>query len=195
MKKMTLLGTVAVLAFLALATSAKAADITYDVDLTVGTGTVVGTITTNGTLGVLTESDIVGGSVEISGAGSSDAAGLPGSIFEFIGDDLSATSNSLLFNFSGTDDGGVAIGNSTTNYFWNIVDTGFPYGADPDTPGMDIYNAGAVTETSALTGDVVIATIPTPEPGTLSMMTLGMLGLCLLVGVKLHRGNRLTTTA
>lgn len=86
---------------------AFADDITYVVDVTLGTGSVIGAITTDGTFGVLAESDIVGGSLRVSGFGRSYVASLPGDIYNFEGDDLTANLDSLIFNFSGGDDGGL----------------------------------------------------------------------------------------
>ena len=50
------------------------------------------------------------------------------------------------------------------------------------------------TSTYSATVDVA-PTTATPEPGTVSLMFSGLLGLALLVGVKRYRGNRLATIA
>ena len=54
---------------LALAGEAKAADITYDVNLTIGAGGVVGTITTDGNTGVIGASNILAWNLTGTGNG------------------------------------------------------------------------------------------------------------------------------
>lgn len=182
-RSLSIIPTILFFAILGAPTISRADDITYDINQTVGTGTVVGTITTNGTLGVLTESDIVGGSVTITGLGLSYAAGLPSSIFVFSGDDLSATDESLIFNFSGTDDGGLAIaGKSSLNFYWNIGTAGFALGGDPADPGEDIYDGFTETNTPAESGAVAIGNVVTaPEPATSSLLLFAFAPLALML--------------
>ena len=167
------------LAAAALVPTATKAQTTYVVDQTLGTGTVVGTIITNGTLGVLSQSDIIGGSVTITATGPSESytASLPASIYQFSGGDLTATAASLLFNFSGSDAGGIAIGSIPLDFFWNIGTAGFSYGTGP-YPGENIYPQG--NSTPVLSGDVVIASA-TPEPGGMVLFATGLLGIAFLL--------------
>ncbi len=58
----------ALLSLLMIGGAASATDITYDVDLAIGSGTVVGTITTDGTLGELARSDFASWSLTLTDA-------------------------------------------------------------------------------------------------------------------------------
>ena len=60
--------TLAWLSLLFIGGGASAANITYDVDLTIGSGTVVGAITTNGTVGELSRSDFESWSLTLTDA-------------------------------------------------------------------------------------------------------------------------------
>jgi PEP-CTERM motif len=166
--------------------AAQADDVTYAVDQTIGPGTVTGTIVTDGTIGVLSASDIVGGSLTITGYGTSQVADLPADILDISGDDLSATDENLLFNFSGTDKGGVAFGPSPIGpyLYWNLGTTGYPLGVALDNyyPGENIVNSAGLSHpayTVALSGSQVVATVvnsPEPETSSLILIGLGSLG-------------------
>jgi hypothetical protein len=188
MNKSGLVAAIALAAAAQFPVGAMAADITYSVNQTIGAGSVAGTIVTDGSLGVLAQSDIVGGTVTITGSGpaESETLGVPPNIFQFLGSDLSATSSSLLFNFSGTDSGGIAIGDLGTNFFWNIGDTGVGFGTGP-YPGENIFPQGNAT--ALLSGEVAIGTTGVPEPGTWAMMILGLGG----IGVALRSRKVLVT--
>ncbi len=58
----------AVLSLLVIGGGASAKDLTYNVDLTIGSGTVVGAITTNGTLGELSRADFASWSLTLTDA-------------------------------------------------------------------------------------------------------------------------------
>jgi hypothetical protein len=58
----------ALLSLLTICGAASATDITYNVDLTIGSGTVMGAIITNGTLGELTRSDFASWSLTLTDA-------------------------------------------------------------------------------------------------------------------------------
>jgi hypothetical protein len=94
-------------------------DITYDVDQTIGSGTVIGQIVTNGALGVLTQADIVSWHLNLNGVGASttltSAGGQSGILL--VGRDLTATSQNLLFNYSGTDQGYLAFQASNPGFY------------------------------------------------------------------------------
>lgn len=84
---------------------AMAAPITYNVDLNIGAGSVVGNIVTDGMLGALSSSNIIGFNLTLNGVGASTNIFSPSAVAVVVGADLTATSSSLSFNFSGTDDG------------------------------------------------------------------------------------------
>lgn len=86
---------------------AQVGDITYNVDETVGSGSVVGQIVTNGATGVLSQADIVSWNLTLNGVGASTALTSTGgqSGLQVVGSDLTASGKNLLFNYSGTDSG------------------------------------------------------------------------------------------
>jgi hypothetical protein len=98
--------------------AATAANITYYVNLTIGSGTVTGNIVTDGKIGVLSQADIVGWNLLLNdGPSTWDLACCRASIlFGFSGSDLSATTTQLLFNFSGTDNGTLEISDGSLDY-------------------------------------------------------------------------------
>ncbi len=92
----------------------SAAAITYDVDQTVGTGSVMGTIETDGTLGVIPANTYLTSPASIFlnwnlvlNDGTDPTVDLTPSNSELllVGSDLSATANALSFNFANTDSG------------------------------------------------------------------------------------------
>ena len=93
--------------------------ILYDVNLTIGAaGSLTGFIVTDGNLGTLSQSDIVDWALAASDGtdapflltGPLSGDNSPSSWLN--GSDLSATASQLLFNFSGTDGGGLNFENS-----------------------------------------------------------------------------------
>ena len=105
---------------LALAGEAKAADIVYDVNLSIGAGGIVGTITTDGNTGVLGASDILAWNLTGTGNAGSTFDWLNTNSAVAVGNntdplnpnagtpDLTATPNDIHFNFSATDGGYLA---------------------------------------------------------------------------------------
>jgi Legume lectin domain len=101
---------------LALVYEAKA-NITYNVNLTVGAGGVVGSITTDGTVGVLSASDILSWNLTVTGNGGATFNLVNGASGVEVGNntdvfnpnagtpDLTADPNYIYFNFSATDGG------------------------------------------------------------------------------------------
>ncbi|WP_439400287.1 calcium-binding protein (plasmid) [Bradyrhizobium sp. PMVTL-01] len=77
---------------------------TYDVDLSVGTGTVEGSIQTDGTLGVLSQADITNANLTLTN-GSYTWTITGAQSFSLFGTDLSATTSGLFFNFDGSGGG------------------------------------------------------------------------------------------
>jgi hypothetical protein len=80
------------------------ASITYDLNISVGTGTIKGWIQTDAHLGVLSQADITNADVTLTdGSRAFTVAGAQS--FSVFGSDLTATPNGLSFNFGGTDGG------------------------------------------------------------------------------------------
>lgn len=153
----------------------------YNVNETIGAGSVIGTVTTDGTFGtnlgpsIFTAWDLhlngVGASIEIK---STD----PGAVVWGDGD-ITATPNYLKFNY-GAGDGGFLV-------FQNNANSGMFYWCLNTSNGACVNNESVVpqayTDPSAQfasrSGDLIFATA-VPEPSTWAMMILGLVGLGLL---------------
>ncbi len=161
--------------------SAHAAPVTYQVDRTIGLGSVVGTIETNGATGVLTGSDILAWDLELNGDGASFhlASGTAGNVVAVAGSDLTATRGTLLFDFSGTD-GGYLL-------FQDGLFSGMHYYCAQASPGGSPCFLGETVVPEAFdspsaqnavrTGTQVIASVP--EPGALALGGLYLAGMAL----------------
>jgi PEP-CTERM motif len=149
----------------------RAAPITYNVDQTIGAGSVTGTVETDGTIGILNANNFVDFNLLLndgtntfdgtSGTGgtfipkfipnASEVAFGGQTVILILGSDLSATATQLLFNFSGSDVGlalfEFALGEGTD--FW-CVDTSFVAGSCSsgglgDTPSGETFDVGIAT--------------------------------------------------
>jgi hypothetical protein len=179
--KMKSLFSLGLLGFLmAVAPVAHANDITYDVDETIGSNSVVGTITTvAGVTGALTSADIVSTDLTFDGALEIDDP--TGALTQVTGDDLTETATALYFNFS----------DSAVGYFipdaLSVSDDEWrnaTVGAEPDySPAgfQGIYYI-PVVQSEGVTGDVAIATAApsVPEPSSFFLTLTGMLILGLM---------------
>ena len=165
-----------------LAGAAEAAPITYQVDRTIGFGSVIGTIETDGATGVLSQSDILGWDLELNGAGGASfhlTSGLLGnSAVVVTGSDLTATAMSLLFDFSGTD-GGYLL-------FQDGLFSGMHYYCDQAGPGGPCFLGETVVpeafdspsaQNAVRTGTQVIGSVP--EPSALALGGLYLAGMAL----------------
>src|SRR5580658_4181517 len=172
--------TLALSAMLAGVGVARGASITYDVDLTIGAGSVVGSVTTNGTTGVLVSADFTNWNLELNGPGASYDLTPSNSVAFILGSDATATAHNILFNFSGTG-GNIFV-------FQNGLYSGYYYFCAAVTTTTCEQGEGVVphyyTDPSAqymsVTGTQVIATVPStsvPEPATLALLGLGVAGV------------------
>jgi hypothetical protein len=85
-------------------TPSKANPIIYNVNLTIGSGSVTGTITTDGTLGVLAKADITDWNLTLSdGTHTQTLLDNSQSVENIRGTGVSATAGGLFFNLSSTD--------------------------------------------------------------------------------------------
>jgi len=203
-QKTLLLGGVSALC-IAFAGFAAAADITYDVDQTVGAATVTGTITTNGMLGTIPnfglppnqffqsyDLTLTGGgqSTTIMGTGTNNTGPTGGSLV--LG--LTATPTQLIWNFNGLNAAlafqPVVSSGTTTPACWQLLGSGGNASSVSSfctatstiprpTNGMAV-GIGSSLFTSALSGSVVFAEVgkappPPPPPSVPEPGSLGLL--------------------
>ena len=157
----------------------NASAITYNVNLTIGGGSVTGDIVTDGTIGVLVEANIVGYNLLLTDPAviAPSTFNLFGSnFFLFNGSDLSATATQLLFNFSGTDSGAVDFASPSLNYdvCFSTGPSSFCEGAGETLTFLGTSPFGQDVQSTTLSGTHVIATTSSvPEPSTLALLCAG----------------------
>ena len=154
-----------------LATPAQA--IVYDVNRTIGAGTVIGTITTDDTIGALAFGNITAWSFTITapnlsgGPSVAISSGTAGHTLQVApaGLGFTATPTAINFDFSAANVGALFSGNFS-NPFWCIVGTGFGC-----TGGADQREAIGFNETGSIlaqtvlrSGTQTIATAVSPVP-------------------------------
>jgi hypothetical protein len=172
---------------LAAASICHGAALTYNVDLSIGLGTLTGDIVTDGTLGVLGMSNIIDWNLTANDGIHSFDLNSASSVRAMDGDAVSATATQMFFNFSTTTDsymffesfaaaGGYAC-------FVNAPNMGHcaPVGAAEETI---VYGVGNEYTSTPLVGTQLIASqgSAVPEPSTLALLVAGL--------ALLNRGRR-----
>lgn len=173
--------------FVALAlsgTAAAAAPITYTVNQTIGFGSVTGTIQTNGAIGTLSDADILGFMLTVTGGGASVQLSQTGSIVQTQGGNFSATASDLFFDYSGA--------SGYLLFQKGSFGTGKEYYCNSSVSGTCFQGASAIPESfnslsaqvEARRGNQIIASVSlVPEPAGWALMIAGF-GLA---GVALRR--------
>lgn len=171
------------------ASAADAATTNYSVNQAIGLGSVVGTIQTNGNLGVLSQSDVTGFNLLVSGPGASVELTDANSIFIDSGANFSATASDLLFDYDGA--AGYLL------FQFESFGTGMKYYCNASVAGTCFQGASAIPESfdgasaqvEARIGTRVIASVAmVPEPAGWALMLAGF-GI---VGTALRRRLRAT---
>lgn len=189
-QRMALRPTILLISMLAGTVASNASSITYDVNRTVGPGSVMGTIETDGTTtGSLAAVNILDWNLHLDN-GLGDTYDLTGpasgnnSVVYVSGADVTATTTDLFFNFSGGDGGSFL--------FQTGLFSGNTYYCDGASSNFACLQGESVVPTSifgsyqnvALSGNVIIGTVPgtnsVPEPETYGL-TLAGFGLLVLM--------------
>ena len=173
------------------------ASLIYDVNRTIGAGTVTGFLETDGTIGALSNANLVGGEIIMSApniAASPVTALFGEDLFEIFAGSITATATQLLFNFSNdlnsflvSDNGGT----DPTLVSWCLV--GALVTCTISTSNIEMLRDG-VTETAfqqaSRAGDVAIATLRLPEPAAITLLGFGIAGLLLAARRERRGGSR-----
>ena len=174
----------ALFVMLSVCLAASASNITYNVNRTIGAGSVTGTITTDGNSGVLASADIVDwnltlftpvqGSFSLFGPLSGN-----NSVVYEQGADLTANATQLLFDFSGGDGGLLLFQQglfSGSTYYCDGTPGNFACAQGESVVPQSVFQSGWINV--AQSGVQVIGTAgggAAPEPGSLALLGSGVL--------------------
>ena len=176
------------------AAGASFANVIYNVDLSIGTGTVTGTITTDGATGPLALTDLKDWNLTITDGVTSVSLTGPSSgsnSSDFInGSPLSANATNILFDFDGT---------AAANAYFFFESNSGPVDFVCFGPGGGTFGSvcalgqngnveafeinGGDNQSVVLTGTLPIATVapaPVPEPSSLILLFVGVSVLLLM---------------
>ena len=163
--------------------AALRADQTYNVNFNVGSDTITGTIDTNGGIGEFVELNsfsfgVANTSSSPTGGGGTAKESDSGSIGDIVitGNAFTATAAGLFFNFDSTDKSSLEFLDADNNFILCLFTN---EGCDPEGSGENLTLDGTESTITGLDGNLMIASIA-PEPGTLGLMLIGIVGLVLM---------------
>lgn len=189
-------GTQSFLAAILLATplAALSADITYYVDESVSSGSVVGTIETDGTIGVLNSTDVLAWDLTLRAPNLDGGTGQVLTQFNGAfsdGGGFGATATHLVFNYGGTSGQYFIFQGGSDSDYWCGADIGGISCNGETDPAETIgfskvggRNAQVLSEAGVGLKSIASAV---PAPTTVAMLSCGLLALGLVTMRKRHR--------
>ena len=160
------------------------ASLIYEVNRTVGDGTVTGFLETDGTIGALSNTNLLDGEITISAPNiaASPVTLIFGEDSFFISENaLTATATQLLFNFSNASARYFIVSDSPrvspTSIRWCLVGVLQSCSSVLGGEVLDDFSTDTLFQQAPQTGNVVIAELRLPEPATLALFGFGLAGL------------------
>ena len=159
-----------------------AAPITYNVNQTIGGGSVVGTVQTDGTIGVLDDVNFLAWDLTLNGVGATYHITNVDSVVRVEGSDTTATATNIFFDYSGADDGYLL--------FQQGLFSGMHYWCNATSDVTCFQGASVVPESFSdpsaqnepRSGNQIIATaaVVVPEPASLALLGAALAGMGLV---------------
>ena len=159
---------------------AQAAPLTYDVNVTVGTGQVTGTITTDGVQGAVAQTDVEDWNFLLSDPTLGLSIGLnTANSLMFWGTGVTATPSALTFDFDTAYNGFTfESGGATPGGEWwlnsPLPNNFIPSREHIDWWGPNGYAFTGIDEIDGVTGTLTFATAEVPEPSALTLFAAGL---------------------
>ncbi len=159
-----------------------AAPITYNVNQTIGGGSVVGTIQTDGTTGVLNAGNFLAWNLTLNGLlGATFDITNADSVVKVEGNDTTATATSIFFNYDGADNGYLLFQQqlfSGQKYWCNATSSNDCFQGASVVP--EAFNSLSAQNEPRQGNQVIATAVPVPEPASLALFGAAVAGMGLV---------------